>query len=233
MKTNFVKRICAAFTACAVMLSLSSCGEKVRETDTDQLALPEVNEEIVVMHTSTGDIYFRLFPEDAPKAVENFIYHIEKGNYNGVEVFRSEPNYLIQTGDYENNDGSGGESKWGKGFSVELSSSLHHIRGALGMARAESRDSQGSQFYVVTRSYASVAYSEKLKATDPDLAKKYEENGGIPEFDGDYTVFGQVFAGFDALDELNKGETDSEDGEPQPVYVLSVEIVEYTEDLIP
>ena len=233
MKISLLKRISSFVVACFIVMSASSCNEKIRETDTDQLALPKVGEEIAVMHTSAGDIYFRLFPEDAPKAVENFIYHAQKDNYNGVKVFRSEPNYLIQTGDYENNDGTGGKSKWGNGFRVELSSSLHHIRGALGMARGENRNSQGSQFYVITRAYVSVAYSEELKETNPELAKKYEENGGIPELDGDYTVFGQAFAGFAALDELNKGNTSDESDDTEDVYILGVEIVKYAEGLIP
>ncbi len=225
-----VRRICAFITACAVILT-ASCGDKVRVTDTDQLAPPEIGETIAVMHTSRGDIYFRLFPEDAPKAVDNFTSLAEDGKYDGVSIFRSERNYLLQSGDYENNDGTGGKSKWGKGFGVEISSSLHNIRGALGMARSSDRNGQGSQFYVVTRGYVSVSYTEQLKDTDPDLAKKYEVNGGIPELDGDYTVFGQVFAGFAVLDALNSVETDDDDKPVSPIYILSVEITQYSEDM--
>lgn len=229
MKASLIKRVCAAVTACVVLLSAVSCNEiKVKQTDTDQLAFPEIGEQIAIMHTSEGDVYFRLFKEDAPKAVENFISLVNDKKYDGVEVFRNEVNYLLQTGDYENNDGTGGKSKWGKGFKVEVSSSLHNIRGALGMARSNSLDSQNSQFYVVTRGYASVAYTEEIKKTDPDLAKKYEENGGIPELDGEYTVFGQAFAGLDVLDRLNSVPVDENNKPLEPLFILSVEMKEFS-----
>lgn len=96
------------------------------------------------------------------------------------------------------------------------------------MARSTSLDSQNSQFYVVTRGYASVAYTEELKETDPELAKKYEENGGIPELDGEYTVFGQAFVGLDVLDRLNSVPVDDNNKPLEPVFILSVEITEYS-----
>lgn len=223
------KTVSIALVCIMAAMALTSCNDiEIRETDTDQLALPENGEQIAVMHTSEGDVYFRLFEEDAPKAVENFVSLVKDKKYDGVEIFRNEVNYLMQTGDYENNDGTGGKSKWGKGFKVEVSSSLHNIRGALGMARSTSLDSQNSQFYVVTRGYASVAYTEELKETDPELAKKYEENGGIPELDGEYTVFGQAFVGLDVLDRLNSVPVDDNNKPLEPVFILSVEITEYS-----
>lgn len=233
MKSFLKKAVATALLLSLVTLLPVSCETKieVKDTDTDQLALPEIDEEIVIFHTSEGDVYFRLFKEDAPKAVENFLSLVKDKKYDGVEFFRSEVNYLLQSGDYENNDGTGGKSKWGKGFKVELSDSLHNIRGALGMARSTALDSQGSQFYVVTRGYASVAYTEELKKTDPDLAKKYEENGGIPELDGEYTVFGQAFAGLDVLDRLNSVSVDENNKPTEPIYILSVEITKYSTGL--
>ena len=216
-------------TLCLCLLLLTSCAKKLttRTTTTDQLALPAKGETIAVMHTAYGDVKFRLFPDDAPKAVDNFISLAKDGKYNATKIFRSEPNYLMQGGDYENNNGTGGKSASGKPFGTETSNSLHNVRGALGMARAEAYDSCASQFYVVTRAYASVAYTEKLKESDPALAEKYEKNGGIPELDGDYTVFGQAFEGLDVLDTLNALPVDEENHPVEDLYIMSIEITTY------
>ena len=226
MKSVWNRFVCAAL--CLALCVLSSCEDVTRyDTDTQQLAMPEAGETIAIVHTSMGDVSFRLFPEDAPTATKNFIALAQDGKYDGVSIFRSEANYLLQSGDYENNNGSGGKSTWGNTFGVEISKSLHNIRGALGMARAEAYNSCGSQFYVVTRGYASVSYTETLKDTDPSLAQKYEENGGIPELDGEYTVFGQAFAGLDVLDALNAVAVDENNCPLDPIIILSVEITEY------
>ena len=218
------KTLCFIISAVFV-ISLCACsGIKTYHTDTDQLALPKAGEEIAVMHTSKGDVYFRLFPDDAPKAVESFKALANQKKYDGVKIFRSEANYLLQSGDFENNNGTGGKSKWGSGYEVEVSDSLNNIRGALGMAHGGDYKN-GSQFYIVTRGYASVAYTEKLKDSNPDLAEKYEQNGGIPELDGDYTVFGQAFWGLDVLDALNAVETDEDNHPTEDIYILSVRIV--------
>ncbi len=224
---RFLKRgLCLLVSLCLVLAV--SCDPVTRtETDTDQLALPKQGETVAVIRTSYGDISFRLFPEDAPKAVENFIALAKDGKYNGVEIFRSEANYLLQSGDYENNNGSGGKSHKGGTFETEISGSLHNIRGALGMARSEDYNSCGSQFYVVTRAYASVTYTETLKDTDPSLAAKYEENGGIPELDGEYTVFGQAYAGLDVLDLINTQPVDDDNHPLTAIYIDRIDIVTY------
>ena len=76
-------------------------------------------------------------------------------------------------------------------------------------------------------SISAVPASEKSVAEDmfPDLAEKYEQNGGIPELDGDYTVFGQAFWGLDVLDALNAVETDEDNHPTEDIYILSVRIV--------
>jgi len=212
------------------LLCCASCqsGITKRTTETDQLALPETGEQIAVMHTAFGDVKFRLFPEDAPHAVENFIALAEAGKYDVTKIFRSEVNYLLQGGDYENQDGTGGKSAKGGTFGVEVSNSLHNLRGALGMARGTDYRSCGSQFYVVTRGYASVAYTESLKETDAALASRYETYGGIPELDGEYTVFGQAFEGLDVLDKLNAVEVDDDNRPVEDLYIKSIEIVTYS-----
>ena len=77
-----------------------------------QLELPEAGEEIAVLSTNMGDIKIRLFPDAAPKAVENFKTHIKDGYYDGLTFHRVIDGFMIQGGDPEGN-GTGGESIWG------------------------------------------------------------------------------------------------------------------------
>ena len=79
------------------------------------------------IHTSLGDIHIRLFPEYAPKAVENFVGHARSGYYEGVIFHRVIPKFMVQTGD-PFGDGTGGESIWGREFEDEFTSELRHDR---------------------------------------------------------------------------------------------------------
>ena len=109
-----------------------------------QLEKPADGEEIAVLHTSMGDIRIRLFPDAAPKAVENFKGLINDGYYNGIVFHRVIDNFMIQGGD-PTATGSGGESIWGEPFEDEFNTNLINLRGALSMANS-GVDTNGSQF---------------------------------------------------------------------------------------
>ncbi|CAE6454009.1 unnamed protein product [Rhizoctonia solani] len=97
-----------------------------------------------VIHTTMGDIHCRLFPEHAPKAVENFVGHAKSGYFEGVIFHR-----MIQTGD-PLGDGTGGTSIWGREFEDEFSPAVKHDRPyTLSMANA-GPNTNGSQFFVTT-----------------------------------------------------------------------------------
>ena len=102
-------------------------------------------ETIAVIKTNKGDIKVRFFPEEAPKAVENFISLAESGYYDGVIFHRVINDFMIQGGDPDG-DGTGGESAFGGKFEDEFSSKLYHFRGALSMANSGA-DTNGSQFF--------------------------------------------------------------------------------------
>lgn len=139
-----------------------------------QLEAPEKGEKIAVMHTSEGDIRIRLFPDAAPKAVENFTTHAENGYYDGVKFHRIIPDFMIQGGDPEGT-GSGGESIWGEDFEDEFCDKLYNFRGSLSMANTGQPGSNSSQFFINQASdgerYATLReqskeYYEKFKNTD-------------------------------------------------------------------
>jgi len=101
-----------------------------------------------VIHTTFGDIFIRLFPDVAPKAVENFVTHARNGYYNGVIFHRVIRKFMIQTGD-PLGDGTGGESIWGKEFADEISALRHDKPYTVSMANA-GPNTNGSQFFVTT-----------------------------------------------------------------------------------
>ena len=65
----------------------------------NQLAMPAQGETVAIMHTTMGDISIRLFPELAPKTVENFTTHAKNGYYDGIVFHRVIKDFMIQGGD--------------------------------------------------------------------------------------------------------------------------------------
>jgi cyclophilin family peptidyl-prolyl cis-trans isomerase len=96
------------------------------------------------LHTSRGAIELELFPDDAPKTVENFAELARKGFYDGVVFHRVIPDFMVQGGD-PTGTGSGGP-----GYEFEDEINQHKIvRGALAMAN-RGPNTNGSQFFLVT-----------------------------------------------------------------------------------
>ena len=112
-----------------------------------QLNNPKKGDTIAVLHTSMGDITFRFFPEYAPNTVNNFISLAKAGKYDGVLFHRVMDDFMIQTGDFENNDGTGGTSIYGDKFDDEFCDKLLNIRGSVAMANS-GRGTNGSQFFI-------------------------------------------------------------------------------------
>jgi peptidyl-prolyl cis-trans isomerase B (cyclophilin B) len=132
---------------------------------------------IATIQTNKGTIRIRLYPEEAPKTVENFVKLAKRGFYNGLAWHRVIPGFVAQGGDPKG-DGTGGP-----GYTIknETNKKLRHNRGAVAMANA-GRDTAGSQFYIVIGKAA-------------------------PHLDnGDYTIFGQVIQGQDVAEKLVVGD---------------------------
>jgi cyclophilin family peptidyl-prolyl cis-trans isomerase len=96
------------------------------------------------LHTSRGAIELELFPDDAPKTVENFAELARKGFYDSVVFHRVIPDFMIQGGDPT------GTGAGGPGYEFEDEINEHKvIRGALAMAN-RGPNTNGSQFFIVT-----------------------------------------------------------------------------------
>ena len=99
---------------------------------------------LATLHTSEGPIAIELFPDDAPKTVENFTRLASDGFYDGLSFHRVIPDFMIQSG-CPRGDGTGGP-----GYTFEDEPNEHRVeRGALAMANA-GPNTNGSQFFIVT-----------------------------------------------------------------------------------
>ena len=242
MKRN--KLIIASASLLATVLLFGACGngsnnaskktEQSSETsstekkvDINSLELPQLNPEVaenealVEMVTTEGSIKMKLFPEQAPKTVENFLTHAKEGYYDGVIFHRVIENFMIQGGDPDGT-GMGGESIWGEGFEDEISNQLYNIRGALSMANAGPK-TNGSQFFIVQNQDD---MSDGLLAEDvPGKMIEAYAKGGTPHLDGKHTVFGQVIEGMDIVDkiaatELGEGDKPKKDIKIEKINIL-------------
>lgn len=155
--------------------------------------------ETAVIKTSKGDITVKFYADAAPIHVANFIELAQKGFYNGTKFHRYIPGFVIQGGDPDTKnatsevvaaeaakgDGYGRFGVGGPGYSIKgefdpATNPNKHLKGTLSMARSQSPDSGGSQFYFC------------LEA--------------LPQLDGGYTVFGQITDGLDVMSQLRAGD---------------------------
>lgn len=217
-----------------------------------QLQLPEKGEEIAVVKTSEGEIRIRFFPNEAPKAVENFVTHAKEGYYDGIKFHRVVDGFMIQGGD-PLGTGAGGESIWGQPFEDEISPKLHHLRGAVAMANS-GRNTNGSQFFInqaKTAQAEAIDAIRKAKEEQKDLQiqisdtqqysleemypeevlKAYEILGGPitlePAFGGVYTVFGQVFKGMEVVDKIAATQIEGTEKPGKDIVIEAIEIIPY------
>ncbi|WP_203639201.1 peptidylprolyl isomerase [Levilactobacillus wangkuiensis] len=179
----------------------------------------------VTIETSMGTIQLQLFPEQAPKTVENFVTHAKAGYYDGLTFHRVIPNFMIQGGD-PTGTGMGGESIWGQPFEDEFSQELYNLRGAVSMANA-GPNTNGSQFFIVQDKDMTEQMQAQMKdAGFPEEIVDAYKDGGTPWLDFRHTVFGQVIAGMDVVDAIAKVKTDASDQPATPVTMDKVTVTE-------
>jgi len=127
--------------------------------------------------TNRGTIELELYPEHAPKTVNNFVFLAKQGFYDGIPFHRVISDFMIQGGD-PTGTGAGGP---GYRFEDEVSKNpLTHEKGVISMANA-GPNTNGSQFFIT------------------HLPQ--------PHLNGNHTVFGKVVAGQDIVDATRQGDT--------------------------
>ncbi|KAE9289027.1 Peptidyl-prolyl cis-trans isomerase [Phytophthora fragariae] len=163
----------------------------------------------VLLHTSFGDLDVELWPQQAPKAVRNFVHLCLEGYYDQTIFHRINAGFMMQGGD-PTGTGNGGESIYGGPFIDEFHSRLRfNHRGLLAMANENKPNTNHSQFFFT------------LDACD-FLEKKH-------------TIFGKV-TGNTIFNLLSVGdlETDANDRPTNPPKLLSAEVLwNPFEDIVP
>ncbi|KAI9796305.1 MAG: hypothetical protein M1833_006390 [Piccolia ochrophora] len=167
-------------------LGKSAAAETIKPAETGSAA---------TLHTTYGDIHLRLFPDAAPKAVENFVTHAKNGYYNNTIFHRVIRKFMIQGGD-PLGDGTGGESIWGHEFADEFSSLRHDKSYTLSMANA-GPNTNGSQFFITT---------EKT-----------------PWLDGKHTIFGRAVQGLDVVHRIENARVHKERPE-EDIKIVSISV---------
>ena len=177
-------------------MALTGCNGSFAQTEG-----PESGDKIAIIKVKDhGDIKIRLFTDQAPKTVENFIGLAEKNYYDGIIFHRIIKDFMIQGGD-PTGTGRGGESLWGGKFEDEFHDDLKNIKGALSMANA-GPSTNGSQFFIV-----------HAPATE--------------WLDGKHSVFGQAYEGVDIIDKIANVEVGYADKPVEDILIEDVIIEIY------
>ena len=141
---------------------------------------------IVTIQTTQGTLKVELYPEVAPNTVNNFIYLVKRGFYDGTIFHRVIPGFMIQGGDPE------GTGMGGPGYGIKgevamngFQNGLRHTTGVISMARSQRPNSAGSQFFIM--------------------------HADAKHLDGQYAAFGKVTSGMDVVDAIASVQTDRND----------------------
>ncbi len=149
----------------------------------------------LVLETPHGRVVIALRPDLAPKHAERMKTLAREGFYDNVPFHRVIDGFMVQTGDGQFGNGTGG-SKY-PNLPAEFSG-VPFKRGVLGMARASSPNSANSQFFIM-------------------LAE-------TPSLNGQYTVVGEVVSGMDVVDKIKKGSSADNGTVQQPDRIVKVRV---------
>lgn len=150
----------------------------------------------VKIETILGTIEAELYPQKAPKTVENFVALAKKGFYDGIIFHRVIPGFMIQTGD-PTGTGTGGP---GYQFEDEFSPDLKHDKaGVFSMANSGS-NTNGSQFFIT--------------------------DAPAPWLDGKHSIFGQVTKGLDVVRKIAAAPRGRNDKPLYEIKMTKVTVVE-------
>ena len=170
------------------------------------------DDEVAVIETNYGRIVIEFFPKSAPRHVDNFKTLAQQGFYDGTRIHRivkdkGQP-IAVQGGDP--NTINGDPSTWGRGqpaqptVKAEFSTNLKHERGILSAARRDDVNSATSQFFICV--------------------------APVPQFDGNYSIFGKVIEGMNVVDSIARAPVFSNTERPlDPVVVSKVYLTRRTD----
>lgn len=202
-------------TLAAVVMMIAGCGKggsgltsgNSAETSAKTMSwdkMPEMQIDLdksysAKFHTTKGEFTVKLFTDEAPVTVNNFVFLAREGFYEGLSFHRIIESFMIQSGDPK------GDSTGTPGYSIpdELSTEMNYEEGIVAMANASKPNSGGSQFFI---------------CTGPDAANLNREPN--------YTIFGRVESGMDIVQAISK--TPLKNNLPtEKIIIKKIDIVEH------
>ena len=164
------------------------------------------NPKIIIKVKNFGDMCAELYPDKAPKTVENFLGLIEEKFFDGLIFHRVIKGFMIQGGGYDESmsDKDAPNIKGEFAANGFMQNDLKHTRGVLSMARTMVPDSASSQFFVM--------------------------HADAPHLDRQYAGFGKLTDGYDVLDKIANVKTGNygwymQDVPREPVVIETIELV--------
>lgn len=201
-------------------VSLAGCmgGTSDEDENNDSIPISHQYSDVVMKVSHDGVVYeftIQLNHSAAPMHAENFVAHVEAGNYDGTIFHRIIDDFMIQGGDYTNGDGTGGQASifygYCNGQSAEESScdpsqwtvpdeaenGLNHLPCTISMAKTSAPNTGGSQFFIIP------------------------EDSTPTWLDGVHTVFGSITSGCGDITTISNVETGSGDKPTIDVMIVS------------
>lgn len=179
------KWICMLLAAVLMLTLLGGCGKAQKtEPASDGAGASDAQHSFVLFTMENGGTFkIELYPEYAPKTVENFLKLVSEGFYDGLTFHRVVDDFMAQGGDPTLSGKKEADSIYGEFASNGFAqNTLRHDRGVISMARTTVPDSASSQFFI--------CYSDKYTAS----------------LDGNYAAFGKVIEGMETVDGFLKVE---------------------------
>jgi peptidyl-prolyl cis-trans isomerase B (cyclophilin B) len=181
----------AHFLTVAALVLAAACSKSEDKPAASAEAPKESNNPVVTVKTNKGTITIELYPDKAPKSVENFLAYAESGFFNGTIFHRVIPDFMIQGGGYT----VGLERKETRPpIANEANNELKNHVGTLAMARTSDPHSATSQFFVNVKDNAFL-----------DFKSETPQGWG-------YTVFGRVVEGMDVVEAIENTPTSDRGG---------------------
>jgi len=161
----------------------------------------------VDLRTNVGTVRLELYPEKAPKTVENFLKYVRDGHYDGTIFHRVIPGFMIQGGGFT---ADMNQKKTRPPIPIESKNGLKNDIGTVAMARTSDPNSATAQFFINVGANSFLNY---------------------PGQDGNgYTVFGKVVDGMDVVNKIVGMPTGNKGGHQnvpqQPIVIESAKVVE-------
>jgi len=201
MRNIIIIAVLALFIGCNQKSMDEENNQSTTNSETQKVETKNDTMTVAVFNTNMGKFEAELYPDKAPKAVENFTGLAEKNYYKGVIFHRVIPGFMIQGGD-PTGSGRGGQSIWGKSFEDEVNTGLiFDSPGVLAMANA-GPNTNGSQFFITV--------------------------APTPWLNGHHTIFGKIISGMDVVNSISTVQRNAQDKPLKDVVIQDIKIEKRT-----